>query len=167
MTLESVLMVSDEHNYVVNKDGDRVPMDSLLGRNIILYLEYTYLTSICFGLYNNLIDWYPKLKAKDPDFEVVFVAFDENTTGEVDEWLRVMPWLAFPFPSVHSKRVIDQLFLEWEDGYPALIAFGKDSRLRSRHAEHHLSPNGINAFPFNDHLCEELSADFSPLYTSY
>ncbi|XP_074314870.1 putative nucleoredoxin 1 [Silene latifolia] len=167
LTLESVLMVSDEHNYVVNKDGDRVPMDNLLGRNIILYIDYTYLTSICDDLYDELIDWYPKLKAKDPDFEVVFVAFDENTTGEIDERLRVMPWLAFPFPSVHSRRVIDKLFLEWEDKYPAFIAFGKDGRLRSRHAEQHLSLNGIDAFPFNDHLCHELSAGFSPVYTSY
>ncbi|XP_074314872.1 putative nucleoredoxin 1-2 [Silene latifolia] len=167
LTLESVLMVSDERNYVDNKYGDRVPMGNLLGRNIILYLDYTYLTSICDDLYVELIDWYPKLKAKDPDFEVVFVAFDENTTGEVDERLRVMPWLAFPFPSVHSRRMIDKLFLEWEDKYPAFIAFGKDGRLRSRHAEQHLSLNGIDAFPFNDHLCHELSVGFSPVYNFY
>ncbi|KAK9707224.1 hypothetical protein RND81_07G181100 [Saponaria officinalis] len=168
LMLVSLLTVSDEQNYVVNKDGNRIPVAMLYGRNIFLYLDYLDGRHCDAETYDQLVNrWYPEFKAKDPDFEIVFVSYNyDRDDVEIDERFHRMPWLAFPFPSPHSKFVTEQLILEWEDEYPALIAFGKDGRIRSRRVAYHLE-DGDDGFPLHDHLRDELCWEFSELYTAH
>ncbi|KAK9707220.1 hypothetical protein RND81_07G180800 [Saponaria officinalis] len=114
LTPVSLLTVSDEQNYVLNKDGDRIPVSKLYGRNIFLYVDYLDGDLCDARMYDQLVNqWYPELKAKDPDFEIVFVSYnDDSDDVEIDERFHRMPWLTFPFPSPHSKFVTEQLILE-------------------------------------------------------
>lgn len=111
------LLVYGSQDYVL-RSNDRIAVAELRGRNILLYLDY-------LDLYDELLTWYHEIKAKDPDFEVVFVRLDNRNTTEVEDDLVLsapMPWLVCPFDPDHSASLQKNIFTKaWP--YDALVEF--------------------------------------------
>ncbi|GKV22886.1 hypothetical protein SLEP1_g32703 [Rubroshorea leprosula] len=73
-TLESIL-VSGDLDFVIGKDGAKILVSDLVGKNILLYFSAHWCPP-CRAFLPKLIEAYHKIKAKDEAFEVIFISTD-------------------------------------------------------------------------------------------
>ncbi|URE10671.1 protein-disulfide reductase [Musa troglodytarum] len=94
-TLESLLVAGDL-DYVIGKEGLKVPVKELVGKTILLFFAMN--GSIwCQKFLPMLIEAYHKIKRMDSAFEVIYVPMgDMNTDPGAFEFFLRMPWLAVP-----------------------------------------------------------------------
>ncbi|KAL6561289.1 hypothetical protein OROMI_016890 [Orobanche minor] len=159
VTLES-LLVYGSRDYV-HRGTDMIAVTELQGRNILVYLDWIH----PLEMFDRVFSWYQEIKAKDPEFEVVFVCLnDGNTSGEEDdnlvssEKVSAMPWLVCPFDPDHSAYVEKKIFTK-AGVRNTLVEFRKDGRSCSFNAQQLLDANGPGAFPFNGNLRQEVISD--------
>ncbi|XP_021863319.2 probable nucleoredoxin 1 [Spinacia oleracea] len=171
LTLDSLLVLSDEQNYVCTNDGTRVSVEDLRGRNILLYLEWTHdsIDDPIETSYNLIKDLYHKIKEyKDPNFEVVFVPMDfsENISSPL-ECFTAMPWLECPHDPARADLIWDHICMKGSNKFNDLIAFGKDGQILTIHALQLLMDRGFDAYPFPNCLNQDVEIEFKWFLDSY
>ncbi|KAH7511070.1 hypothetical protein FEM48_ZijujUnG0052300 [Ziziphus jujuba var. spinosa] len=153
-TLESLLVLGDL-NFVIGKDGAKVPVSELVGKNILLHLS-AHWCHFCRGFQPKLIKTYHDIKAKDNSFEVIFISSDRNQASFA-EFFSSMPWLALPF-SDERKKNLEKKFKS--QAIHAAIAIGPSGRTVSKKLRQYIAYFGPDAYPFTEekfkHLDEQL-----------
>ncbi|XP_073104108.1 probable nucleoredoxin 1-1 isoform X1 [Elaeis guineensis] len=149
-TLES-LLVSGELDYVIGKDGVKVPVSELIGKNILLYFSAKW-CGPCRAFLPKLVEEYNKIKEKDSAFELVFVSSDRDQNS-FEDFFSGMPWLALPFGD-ERKKTLSRLFKI--RGIPSLVAIGPTGKTVTTDARHLLMIHGADAYPFTEERIKEL-----------
>ncbi|KAK6931054.1 DC1, partial [Dillenia turbinata] len=148
-TLESIL-VSGDLNFVIGKDGAKVPVSDLVGKTILLYFSAHWCPP-CRAFLPKLIEAYHKIKEVDSAFEVIFISSDSDQPS-FDEFFSGMPWLSLPFGD-ERKASLSRYFKV--HGIPMLIAIGPTGKTITTEARDLIVLHGANAYPFTeDHLKE-------------
>ncbi|PWA37515.1 DC1 domain-containing protein [Artemisia annua] len=135
-TLESVL-VSGDLDFVLGKDGAKIPVSDLVGKHILLYFS---------------AHWYPPCRAFTPElaetyheaFEVIFISNDSDQAS-YDEYYSTMPWLSLPFG---DKRREYLSHLCKVNGIPSLAALGPTGKIITTETRDLIMLHGAEAFPF-------------------
>ncbi|XP_078156041.1 uncharacterized protein LOC144551804 [Carex rostrata] len=150
-TLES-LLVKGEFDYVVGKDGTKIPVSDLVGKNIIFYFSAKW-CGPCRAFLPKLIEEYNKIKSKYSDaFEIVFVSSDRDQDS-YDNFYSSMPWLALPLEDPR-KSFLKKIFKI--RGIPSLVAIGPSGKTVSKDVKMLLTLHGANAYPFTEERIKEL-----------
>nr|GMD21720.1 probable nucleoredoxin 1 [Ipomoea batatas] len=156
-TLESIL-VKGEVDFVIGKDGVKIPVSDLVGKNILLYFSAHWCPP-CRAFLPKLIEAYHKIKAKDDAFEVIFISSDRDQSS-FDEFFSKMPWLAIPFGD-DRKGSLSRLFKV--RGIPMLVAIGRTGRTLTTEARNLVMSHGADAYPFTEECLKELEAEYEEM----
>ncbi|KAJ4755342.1 Nucleoredoxin [Rhynchospora pubera] len=153
-TLES-LLVRGEFNYVVRKDGTKIPVSDLVGKTIILYFSADW-CGPCHAFLPKLIEEYNKIKSKHPDsFEIVFVSSDRDEDS-YNDFYSSMPWLALPLDDPRKSFLKKTFKIR---GIPSLIAIGPNGKTVSKDVRMLLTEHGAHAYPFTEERIKELQVE--------
>ncbi|XP_039160723.1 probable nucleoredoxin 1 isoform X1 [Eucalyptus grandis] len=146
-TLESIL-VSGDLDFVIGKDGTKIPVSDLVGKTILLYFSAHWCPP-CRAFLPVLSEAYEKIKATDDAFEVIFISSDKDQTA-FDDYFAQMPWLALPFGDERKKFLSRRFKVK---GIPMLVAIGPTGRTVSKKARDLIMDHGADAYPFTaEHL---------------
>uniref|UniRef100_J3LPM3 protein-disulfide reductase n=2 Tax=Oryza brachyantha TaxID=4533 RepID=J3LPM3_ORYBR len=149
-TLES-LLVTDGLDFVLGKDGVKVPVSELKGKTVLLYFSAQW-CGPCQAFLPKLVAEYTKIKEKHSDFEIVFLSSDQDQSS-YDEFFSSMPWLALPLGDPREKQLGKTFKIR---GIPSLVAIGPDGRTVTGDAKAPLTVHGADAFPFTGERLQEL-----------
>lgn len=149
-TLESILVKGDL-DFVIGKDGAKVPVSDLVGKTILLYFSAHWCPP-CRFFVPKLIEAYHKIKAKDDAFEVIFISSDRDKAS-FDAFFSQMPWLALPFGD-ERKGSLTRLFKV--RGIPMLVAIGRSGRTLTTEAREMVARFGADAYPFTEERLNEV-----------
>ncbi|XP_014523627.1 probable nucleoredoxin 1 [Vigna radiata var. radiata] len=152
-TLESIL-VSEDLDFVIGKDGVQVPVSELNGKVVLLYFSAHWCPP-CRAFLPKLVDAYHEIKAKGNALEIVFISSDKDQAS-FDEFFGGMPWLALPFGD-SRKRSLSRKFRV--SGIPMLVAIGSSGRTLTTKARDLVLQYGARAYPFTDEKIKELEAE--------
>ncbi|ONK61150.1 uncharacterized protein A4U43_C08F26750 [Asparagus officinalis] len=141
-TLESLLVLG-EQDYVIGKDGIKVPVSELVGKNILLYFS-AYWCPPCRAFLPTLTETYNKIKAKDQNFELIFISSDRDQKS-FDDYYSLMPWLALPFGDDRKKSLS--------------MAIGPTGKTVTQEARDMIMEQGADAYPFTEERLKELEAE--------
>ncbi|KAJ4755341.1 Cysteine/Histidine-rich C1 domain family protein [Rhynchospora pubera] len=159
-TLE-FLLVNGEFNYVIRKDGTKIPVSDLVGKTIILYFSAYWSDQIFLP---NLIEEYNKIKSKYPDFfEILFVSSDQDEDSYNNSYYS-MPWLALPLDDPR-KSFLKKNFNIMR--IPSLIVIGPSGKTVSKDVRMLLDVYGADAYPFTDDRVKELQDDVENMGKSW
>jgi nucleoredoxin len=156
-TLESIL-VSGDQDFVIGKNGVKVPVSDLVGKNILLYFSAHWCPP-CRAFLPKLMDAYHKIKAKDDAFEVIYISSDTDQES-FDEFFSGMPWLALPFGDTR-KASLSRTFKV--NGIPMVVAIGPSGRTVTKEARDLIMLHGADAYPFTDERLKEIEAQFKEM----
>ncbi|XP_034688877.1 probable nucleoredoxin 1 [Vitis riparia] len=156
-TLESIL-VSGDRDFVIGKDGVKIPVSDLVGKNILLYFSAHWCPP-CRAFLPKLIEAYQKIKTKDEAFEVIFISSDKDQTS-FDEFFSGMPWLALPFGD-KRKASLSRTFKV--HGIPSLIAIGPTGRTVTTEVRNLVMIHGADAYPFTEEHIKEIEAQYEEM----
>ncbi|XP_054825623.1 probable nucleoredoxin 1 [Prosopis cineraria] len=151
-TLESIL-VSGDLDFVLGKDGVKIPVSDLVGKTVLLYFSAQWCPP-CRAFLPKLIEAYHKIKAKDNALEVVFISSDRDQAS-FDKFFAEMPWLALPFGD-SRKAFLGRKFKV--QGIPMLVAIGPSGRTITKEARGLITLYGDEAYPFTEERVKELEA---------
>ncbi|KAL0327259.1 UNVERIFIED_CONTAM: putative nucleoredoxin 1 [Sesamum angustifolium] len=151
-TLESIL-VSKDCDFVIGKDGIKIPVSDLVGKNILLYFSAHWCPP-CRAFLPVLINAYEEINKNSNVLEVVFISSDRDQTS-FDEFFSKMPWLALPFGD-KRKESLSRLFKV--RGIPMVIAIGPNGRTVSTEVRELIMYHGAEAFPFTAERIKEIEA---------
>jgi nucleoredoxin len=156
-TLESIL-VSGDRDFVIGKNGVKIPVSDLVGKNILIYFSAHWCPP-CRAFLPKLIEAYHKIKAKDDAFEVIFISSDRDQAS-FDEFFSGMPWLALPFGDPR-KASLSRTFKVL--GIPMLVAIGPSGRTVTKEARDLIMSHGANAYPFTEEQVKKIEAEFEEM----
>ncbi|MQL79582.1 hypothetical protein Taro_012007, partial [Colocasia esculenta] len=156
-TLES-LLVSGDPDYVIGKNGAKVPVSELVGKNILLYFSAHWCPP-CRAFLPKLIETYEEIKAKDSAFEVIFISSDEDQSS-FDDFFASMPWLALPYGDKRKKSLSRRFKIH---GIPALVVIGPSGRTVTKEGREMVAAYGSAAYPFTDERMKELEAEMEEM----
>ncbi|KAM0952493.1 putative protein-disulfide reductase [Dioscorea sansibarensis] len=156
-TLES-LLVSGELDYVIGKDGVKIPVSELVGKNILLYFSAHWCPP-CRAFLPQLIATYNKIKEKDSAFELVFLSSDRDQSS-FDDYFAQMPWLALPFGDERKKFLSRKFKIR---GIPSLVAIGPSGQTVTTDARDLIMVHGADSYPFTDERIKELEAEIEEM----
>ncbi|CAI9092921.1 OLC1v1028289C1 [Oldenlandia corymbosa var. corymbosa] len=149
-TLESIL-VHEDKDFVIAKDGSKVKVTELVGKTILLYFSAEWCPP-CRDFLPKFISVYEEIKAKDDAFEVIYISSDRNQLS-FDDYFYAMPWLALPFND-ERKAFLHRSFRI--KGIPAVVAIGPDGRTVNTHVRQLIQAYGAEAYPFNTDRVKQL-----------
>ncbi|XP_062211497.1 disease resistance protein RGA5-like [Phragmites australis] len=149
-TLES-LLVSGDLNYVIGKDGAKVPVSELVGKTVLLYFSAKW-CGPCRAFLPTLVKEYNKIKEKNSEFAIIFISSDRDQSS-FDEFFSDMPWLALPLEDERKEFLKKNFKVR---GIPSLVAIGPTGQTVSKDAKGQLVIYGADAFPFTEERLEEL-----------
>lgn len=152
-TLESILVLG-ENDFVIDKSGSKVPVSKLVGKTILLYFSAEWCPP-CRAFLPKLIETYHEIKAKDADFEVIFVSSDRDQ-ATFDKFFATMPWLALPLGD-KRKPVLQRCFKI--KGIPAVVAIGPSGKMLSTQARQYIQAHGASAYPFTEERVKKLEEE--------
>ncbi|KDP26595.1 hypothetical protein JCGZ_17753 [Jatropha curcas] len=156
-TLESVL-VSGDRDFVIGKDGAKVLVSDLIGKNILLYFSAHWCPP-CRAFLPKLIEAYHEIKAKDNAFEVIFISSDSDQAS-YDDFFSTMPWLALPFGDERKASLSRKFKVQ---GIPMLVALGPTGRTITKEARSLITIHGADAYPFTDEHLKEIEAKYEEM----
>lgn len=117
----------------------------------------------CRNFTPNLVEVYKQVKAKNPEFEIVFVTSDRDDEG-FKKYFADMPWAAIPFDKKAERESIEEKF--GIEGIPALVMM-QDGKLLNKSAVSKVraagGDDGFNAtasaaaFPWKEDAVQQLS----------
>ncbi|XP_073219884.1 probable nucleoredoxin 1 [Cicer arietinum] len=152
-TIGSVL-VSGDRDFVIEKDGEKIPVSKLEGKTVLLYFSAHWCPP-CRAFLPKLIDAYHKIKAQDNDaLEVIFISRYRDQAS-FDEFFAGMPWLALPFGD-SRKEFLSRKFKV--SGIPKLVAIGSNGRTVTKEARDLVALYGADAYPFTEERIKEIEA---------
>ncbi|KAF7018488.1 hypothetical protein CFC21_031772 [Triticum aestivum] len=149
-TLESLLVTGDV-DFVIGKDGAKVPVAELVGKTVLLYFSAKW-CGPCRAFLPTLVDVYNKIKEKNSDFEIVFISSDRDQSS-FDDFFSGMPWLAIPLEDERKAYLKKKFKIR---GIPSLVAIGPDGKTVNTDAKTSLAVHGADAFPFTSERIQEL-----------
>ncbi|CAK9313922.1 unnamed protein product [Citrullus colocynthis] len=149
-TLEAIL-VHGEKDFVIGKDGAKVPVSELVGKNILLSFSAHWCRP-CRAFLPKLIDTYNVIKQKYKEFEVIFISSDRDQAS-FEEFFSGMPWLALPFGDERKSFLNRRFKIE---GIPALVAINESGRTVSTNARKLITEHGADAYPFTEERLKQL-----------
>ncbi|KAF5726744.1 nucleoredoxin 1 [Tripterygium wilfordii] len=152
-TLESIL-VSDDRDFIIGKDGAKVKVADLVGKNILLYFSAHWCPP-CRAFLPTLIEAYNKIKEKDAAFEIIFISSDRDQAA-FDEYFSEMPWLALPFGD-ERKATLSRRFKV--HGIPMLVAIGPSGKTLTTDARNLIMEHAADAYPFTDERLKEIEKE--------
>ncbi|PUZ40742.1 hypothetical protein GQ55_9G447700 [Panicum hallii var. hallii] len=145
------LLVKDDLNFVIQKEGAKVPVSELVGKTVILYFSAKWCPP-CRDFLPTLVKEYSKIKEKHSDFEIIFISIDRDQSS-YDEFFSDMPWLALPLGDERKESLMKKFkILE----IPSLIVVGPSGVTLTKDARSHLLAHGADAFPFTEETLQEL-----------
>ncbi|XP_065873636.1 probable nucleoredoxin 1 [Euphorbia lathyris] len=156
-TLESVL-VSGDQNFVIGKDGAKVLVSDLVGKNILIYFSAHWCPP-CRAFLPKLIEAYNEIKAKDDAFEVIFISSDRDQSA-FDEFFSTMPWLALPFGDARKASLSRKFKVQ---GIPMLVALGPTGRTVTKEARSLIMLHGADAYPFTEEHMKQIEAKYEEM----
>ncbi|CAL4939875.1 unnamed protein product [Urochloa decumbens] len=156
-TLES-LLISGDLNFVIGKDGAKVPVSELVGKTVLLYFSAKW-CGPCRAFLPTLVKEYNKIKEKNGDFEIIFISSDRDQSS-FDEFFSEMPWMALPLED-ERKAFLKKTFRI--RGIPSLVAIGPTGQTVSKDAKAQLMLHGADAFPFTEERLEELQKELDEM----
>ncbi|KAI8031095.1 putative nucleoredoxin 1 [Camellia lanceoleosa] len=121
-TLESIL-VSENRDFVIAKDGTKVPVSDLVGKNIFLYFSAHWCPG-CRDFLPKIIEAYQEIKAKDNLFEVIFISYDRDKAS-FQAFFSRMSWLAIPFGDKRREFLTRKFKVS---GIPTVVAIGRTGK---------------------------------------
>lgn len=101
----------------VGKDGASIGLEAIKDKTLGLYFSAHWCPP-CRGFTPDLAKVYEKVKAKHPNFEIVFVSSDRDENA-FKEYFAEMPWLALPYSKRSEKEALSGLFEV--QGIPSLV----------------------------------------------
>lgn len=156
-TLESVL-VSGDLDFVVGKNGGKVPVSDLAGKTILLYFSAHWCPP-CRAFLPKLIEAYKKIKERNESLEVVFISSDRDQTS-FDEFFKGMPWLALPFGDARKASLSRKFKVS---GIPMLVAIGPSGRTITKEARDMIAVHGAEAYPFTEERMKEIDGQYNEM----
>ncbi|KAL1539357.1 protein-disulfide reductase [Salvia divinorum] len=156
-TLESIL-VSEDCDFVLGKDGIKVPVSDLVGRTVLLYFSAHWCPP-CRAFLPALVQAYKDIKGKGEAFEVIFISSDRDQAS-FDEFFSKMPWLALPFGD-KRKQALSSLFKV--RGIPMVVAIGPTGKTVSTDAREQIMSHGAGAYPFTVERIKEIEATYDEM----
>ncbi|KAI3812473.1 hypothetical protein L1987_17183 [Smallanthus sonchifolius] len=156
-TLESVL-VSGDLDFVVGKDGAKIPVSDLVGKYILLYFSAHWCPP-CRAFTPKLVETYNEIKSKHDAFEVIFISSDRDQAS-YDEYYATMPWLALPYND-KRKQSLSRIFKV--SGIPLLAALGPTGKTITTETRGLIMLHGAEAFPFTDERVAEIEVAFADM----
>ncbi|KAF8016576.1 hypothetical protein BT93_H1945 [Corymbia citriodora subsp. variegata] len=153
-TLESIL-VSGDLDFVIGKDGTKIPVSALVGKTVLLYFSALWCPP-CRAFLPVLVEVYEKIKATDNAFEVIFISSDKNQIA-FDHYFAQMPWLALPFGDERKKFLSHKFKVE---EIPMLVAIGPTGRTVATKAMDLIMEHGADAHPFTTEHLKKLEEKF-------
>ncbi|KAG6398795.1 hypothetical protein SASPL_140265 [Salvia splendens] len=156
-TLQSIL-VSEDCDFVLGKDGIKVPVSDLVGKNVLLYFSAHWCPP-CRAFLPMLIQAYKEIKAKVEAFEVIFISSDRDQAS-FDEFFSKMPWLALPFGD-KRKQALSSLFKV--RGIPMVVAIGPTGKTVTTDAREQIMSHGSGAYPFTVERIKEIEATYDKM----
>ncbi|XP_054825027.1 probable nucleoredoxin 1 [Prosopis cineraria] len=151
-TLESIL-VSGDLNFVLGKDGVKIPVSDLVAKTVLLYFSAHWCPP-CRAFLPKLVEAYENIKARDNALEVVFISSDRDEAS-FNDFFAGMPWLALPFGD-SRKSFLSRKFKV--PGIPMLVAIGPSGRTVTKEARDLVMLYGAEAYPFTEERVKELEA---------
>ncbi|KAH7857283.1 hypothetical protein Vadar_010899 [Vaccinium darrowii] len=152
-TLESILVLGDL-DFVIGKDGLKVPISDLVGKNILMYFSAHWCPP-CRAFLPKLVETYHQIKAKDDAFELIFISSDRDQTS-FEDYFSQMPWLALPFGD-ERQDYLDRIFKV--EGIPMLVAIGPTGWTITTEARELVMFHGADAYPFTEARLKEIEAE--------
>ncbi|PSS28624.1 Nucleoredoxin like [Actinidia chinensis var. chinensis] len=151
-TLESIL-VSGDLNFVLGKDGLKIPVFDLVGKTILLYFSANWCPP-CHAFLPILIEAYNQIKSKHDAFDVIFISSDMDQSS-FEDFFSTMPWLALPFED-ERKESLERTFKV--NGIPMVVAIGPTGRTVTTEARNLIMRHGADAYPFTPERLKEIEA---------
>ncbi|KAF3431257.1 hypothetical protein FNV43_RR25987 [Rhamnella rubrinervis] len=149
-TLESLLVYGDK-DFVIEKNGSKVPVSELVGKTILLYFSAHWCPP-CRAFLPKLIKTYNDIRATNNAFEVVFISSDHDQSA-FDEFYSGMPWLALPFGDERKKSLQRKFKVQ---GIPTVIAISPSGRTLTTTARQLIGDYGVDAYPFTEEHLKRL-----------
>lgn len=150
-TLRS-LLVSSSRDFVISKDGNKVPVSELQGKIVGIFFSISSFSS-CSEFAKSLTEMYLKLKENGENFEVILVSLDDEESS-YEQGFADMPWLAIPF----KDKICDKLVRYFElDSIPTLVVIGSDGKTLNSNVAELIEEHGIEAYPFSPEKLEEIA----------
>ncbi|KAG6487036.1 probable nucleoredoxin 1-2 [Zingiber officinale] len=137
------LLSTDERNFLIRNNGDKVAIGSLEGKIIALYFTRF---SLCNLFTLRLIEVYNELSSQDSNFEIIFVSKDSYEEF-FDECFSKMPWLAIPFSDSWMRIKLENIFLVMAFD-PELIILEANGKVLNREGVQAVREYGTEGFPF-------------------
>lgn len=160
-TLES-LLVSSDRDYVISKDGSKVPISELVGKNVLLYFSAHWCPP-CRTFLPKFITIVQELKAKGEALEVIFISSDHDQSA-FDDFFSGMPWLALPFGD-DRKALLQRRFKI--RGIPAVVAIGPNGQTISTQVRQLIQAHGADAYPFTEEHVKQLKEKLEEMAKSW
>ncbi|KAL7196859.1 hypothetical protein ACSBR1_036803 [Camellia fascicularis] len=151
-TSESILVPKDL-DFVIGKDGLKVPVSDLVGKTILIYFSAHWCPP-CRAFLPKLVEAYQEIKAKDDAFKVIFISSDKDQAS-FEDFFSTMPWLAHPFGDERKESLSRTLKVR---GIPMLVALDPKGRTVTTEARELVMYHGADAYPFTKERLKEIEA---------
>ena len=136
--------------------GKTVQLDDLSGKKIGIYFS-AHWCGPCRGFTPKLVETYKKVKAKNPDFEIIFASSDRDEASFKD-YFSEMPWLAVPFSDRSRKEALSDLFEV--QGIPTFVMLDEQLNIINKDGRSSVGadPEG-ESFPWHPKLVNDFETD--------
>ncbi|KAM1082580.1 hypothetical protein EV1_020950 [Malus domestica] len=145
------LLVAGGRDFVVEKNGSRVPVSELAGKHILLYFSAHWCRP-CRAFMPKLIKAYNQIKAKDNAIEIIFLSSDRDHHS-FKEFFETMPWLAIPLGDPRKALLQRKFKIQ---AIPALVAISPSGQTLSTQARQLIQAHGADAYPFTEEHVKQL-----------
>ncbi|KAH9305975.1 hypothetical protein KI387_010379, partial [Taxus chinensis] len=98
------LLCSQDRDFLLTNNGNKVKVDELEGKNVGLYFS-AHWCAPCRVFTPLLSDIYTKILDKERDFEIIFISADVDEQS-FEKYHHLMPWLALPFSDVPVSTLV-------------------------------------------------------------
>ncbi|PIN25109.1 Thioredoxin, nucleoredoxin [Handroanthus impetiginosus] len=160
-TLESIL-VSEDSDFVIGKDGIKIPVSDLVGKTVLLYFSAHWCPP-CRAFLPALMEAYHKINENGNVLEVVFISSDRDQTS-FNEFFSKMPWLALPFGDKRKESLSRTFKVR---GIPMVVTIGPNGKTVSTEARELIMCHGAEAYPFTSERLKEIEASYEKMAESW
>jgi len=116
----------------LRQDGSTVGKDAIDGKSLGLYFSAHWCPP-CRGFTPVLKQFYTDYKAKDPNFEIIFVSSDREEKGMLDYFKEDHgDYLALPYSKRKEKEELSSMF--GVEGIPTFVVVGADGQVLNTNA---------------------------------
>lgn len=116
----------------LKQDGSKVGPEAIAGKTLGLYFSAHWCPP-CRGFTPKLKEFYAAYKAKDPNFEIIFVSSDKEESGMLDYFKNDHgDYLALPYDKRKAKNDLSSMF--GVEGIPSFAVCSADGKVLNANA---------------------------------